>query len=306
MKKLKGILYTITSAVAFGIMPILAKIAYSGGTNAFTLVFLRAFFAVFILLGYFLFNKIDFKINNEQVKSIALLGLGYTFTTLTLFISYNYVSVGLATTLHFIYPILVTVVSIILFKEKICIIKIFALLFSAVGIFLLIGKGDTNLSFKGIFLALLSGVFYSYYILGIAHSKIKELNSFVLTFYLSTAAVIYLLSTGIVTNNLSFNMQSYSWIISIIIALLTSIIAVTLFQMGIKIIGPSNASILSTFEPIVSIILGVLILHENITIKILLGSIFIIMSVIIITISEKKNKSCNKHRTKKLHLKSRT
>lgn len=292
MGKFKGILYTMISAVAFGIMPILAKITFNKGANAFTIVFFRSFWAIFMLWVFLLYKKISFRINKEQIKTISILGIiGYTCTTLTLFLSYNYISVGLATTLHFIYPILVTIASIILFKEKIYSNKILAVFFSAAGIFLLIGKSNAHINIKGIFLALLSGAFYSYYILGIAHSKIKNMNNFLLTFYLSIAAVIFLFFTGIFTHSFSFKMQTSAWIISIIIAFLTSILAVIFFQLGIKMIGASNASILSTLEPITSIILGVILLHENISFKTILGSILIIMSVILITLSERKRTS---------------
>lgn len=128
MEKVRGIIYTILSAVIFGIMPILARLAYEGGVNAFTLVFLRSFFSLLMLLTYLIIKKVNFKVNKEQIKTLIILGiLGYTMTTLTLFMSYNYVSVGLATTLHFIYPVVVTLISILLFKENIYFSKIIVL-----------------------------------------------------------------------------------------------------------------------------------------------------------------------------------
>lgn len=296
MERFKGIIYTMLSAITFGVMPILARFAYDGGINAFTLVFLRSFFAVFMLLIYLIIKKVDFKINKEQIKTLIILGiLGFTLTTLTLFTSYNYISVGLATTLHFTYPVVVTVLSIILFKEKIYSSKIIALIISVVGIYLLIENDGGNLSMKGVLLALVSGFFYSYYLLGVAHSKIKNLNCFLLTFYLSIVASIFLFIVGILSSQLSFNISTNAWGMSIMISFLTSIIAVIALQIGIKIIGPSTASILSTFEPIVGILLGVVILNESITIRSVLGCTFVILSVIILTLGEKRiQKQSNK------------
>ncbi len=289
MEKVRGIIYTILSAVIFGIMPILARLAYEGGVNAFTLVFLRSFFSLLMLLTYLIIKKVNFKVNKEQIKTLIILGiLGYTMTTLTLFMSYNYVSVGLATTLHFIYPVVVTLISILLFKENIYFSKIIALILSGIGIYLLIGNDGGNGSVKGIILSLASGIFYSYYLLGVAYSKIKTLNSFVLTFYLSLIASVFLFIVGVFTEELSFNMSSKAWGISGIIAFFTSIMAVILLQTGIKMIGASTASILSTFEPIVGIILGVLILNETITIRIIVGVILVMFSVIILTFGGKR------------------
>jgi len=197
MEKVKGIIYTILSAVIFGIMPILARLAYDGGVNSFTLVFLRSFFSVFMLLAYLINKKVNLKVNREQIKTLIILGiLGYTMTTLTLFSSYKYISVGLATTLHFIYPVVVTLISIVLFKEKIYFSKIIALILASIGIYFLIGKNGVGTSIKGIILALASGIFYSYYLLSVAYSKIKSLNSYVLTFYLSFIALIFQLMLG--------------------------------------------------------------------------------------------------------------
>lgn len=296
MERFKGIIYTMISAITFGVMPILARFAYDAGVNAFTLVFFRSFFAIFMLLIYLIIKKVDLKINKNQIKTLIILGiLGFTLTTLTLFMSYNYISVGLATTLHFTYPVVVTVISIILFKEKVYSSKIFALIISVVGIYLLIENDSCNLSMKGVFLALISGVFYSYYLLGVAHSKIKTLNCFVLTFYLSIVSSIFLFITGTFSGQLSFNFSANAWWLSIIISFLTSIVAVIALQIGIKTIGASTASILSTFEPIVGILLGVLILNEGITIKSIIGCTFVIFSVIILTLGEKRiQKQSNK------------
>lgn len=283
----KGILYTIFSAVIFGVMPICAIYAYRGGATAFTIVFLRSFWAVFMLLFYILMKRISLKISKSELKSLLLLGtLGFASTTLTLFMSYNYISVGLATTLHFIYPILVSIVSVILFKDRLNIFKTIALSLSVLGIFLL-KSGQLNLNVKGITLALISGVLYSYYILGISHSKIKNMNLFVLTFYLSIVTSFFTFLVGVPTGMITFSMNIYVWILSLAIAFLTSIVAVIFFQKGVKIIGPSTASILSTFEPVVGIILGILILKEAMSLNSLIGCMLIIFSVVLITVSEK-------------------
>ncbi|WBW98351.1 DMT family transporter [Oceanirhabdus sp. W0125-5] len=291
MEKVKGSIYAILSAIFFGIMPILARLAYDGGINAFTLVFLRSFFSVLMLLIYLIINKVKFKVTREQIKTLVILSIfGYTFTMITLFMSYNYISVGLATTLHFIYPVVVTLISIVLFKEKIYFSKIIALLLSGIGIYLLIGKDSGDVSIIGTILALVSGIFYSFYLLSVAYSKIKTLNCYVLTFYLSFIASIFLFIVGIFTKQLSFQISAKAWGLSVIIAFLTSIVAVILLQKGIKLIGASTASILSTFEPIVGILLGVLILNETITMRIILGGILVVFSVIILTFKEKNNK----------------
>lgn len=292
MKKINGIIYTVLSSAAFGVMPIFAKIAYSGGANAITVLFLRFFLAALIILPYIVVTKKDFKINRAQLVHIIFLAIiGYTATTYTLFISYNYISVGLSTTLHFIYPVIVTVFAVILYKEKLYWRKILALALSVLGIYLLVGGGDVVINFKGVGFAILSGCFYAYYIVGVSHSEVNKIDTFVLTFYLAAIAALSLLIMGMINGQLDFNMESYSFLASGGIALVSTVLALTMFLKGIKIIGPSSAAILSTLEPIVSIILGVLVLKEQLSITIVMGCVLILFSVIILTLGQRKQHS---------------
>lgn len=289
MKKINGIIYTVLSSAAFGVMPIFAKIAYSGGANAITVLFLRFFLAALIILPYIVVTKKDFKINRAQLVHIIFLAIiGYTATTYTLFISYNYISVGLSTTLHFIYPAIVTVFAVLLYKEKLYWRKILALALSVLGIYLLVGGGDVIINFKGVGFAILSGCFYAYYIVGVSHSEVNKIDTYVLTFYLASIAALSLLIMGMVNGQLDFDIKPYSYLASGGIALVSTVLALTMFLKGIKIIGPSSAAILSTLEPIVSIVLGVLILKEQLTFTIVMGCILILFSVIILTLGQKK------------------
>jgi len=289
MKKSTGMIYSLGSSAAFGLMPLFAKWAYFYGISSITLVALRFLFAWIIILPMLIYKKEKILLNKKQIVHVFFIGgLVYTFTTLTLFLSYNYISTGIATTIHFVYPIIVTLISIIFFKERLLKEKLYALAASTVGIFLLIYNGDVKLNFLGVFYAILSGVLYSIYISGVEHSEMKNINSFVLTFYLSVIASSTLIIGGLFTKTISFNIDVRCYIAAFLIALISTVVAITFFQKGIKIIGSSNASILSTFEPIVSFILGVLIFKEALSLKIVIGCLLIFISVILLT------KSCSK------------
>lgn len=288
MKKITGIIYTVVSSAAFGVMPIFAKVAYGGGTNTITVLFLRFFLAALIIFPYLVITKKNFIITKEGIIHIIFLVIiGYTATTYTLFLSYNYITVGLATTLHFIYPVIVTVWVVILYKEKLYWSKILAMGLSVMGIFLLVGNCGGSANIKGICFAISSGFFYAYYIVEVSHSKVNKIDVFVLNFYLvSTAALIFLI-IGMISGGLDFNMKPYSFLASGGIALVSTVLALTMFLKGIKIIGPSNAAILSTLEPIVSIFLGVLILKEQFSTASVIGCVLILFSVIILTLGQR-------------------
>jgi len=176
-EKLNGVLYIILSAIAFGIMPILAKLAYNGGANTITTLFLRFLFASLMLFYYLKSNKISMRLNKKQVLLVVLLGIaGYSLTSASLFMAYNYISVGMATMLLYTYPAIVTFFSTIIFKEKIHLKKFLCLALSICGIFIMIEMGSTSYNLMGISLGLLSAICYSFYVLGASHKEIKKIK----------------------------------------------------------------------------------------------------------------------------------
>ncbi|QZY55738.1 DMT family transporter [Crassaminicella profunda] len=298
MKKIYGVIYSMISAALFGLQPVLAKIAYNNGMNTTTLLFLRFFLGAIMIFTYMNVKHIDFKINKKQGNYLIFLGIvGYGLTAFLLFLAYHYISVGLATILHFVYPIFVTILAFILYKEKLKMNKILALVLSGFGIYFLVGDGYLHLNMKGVILALISGISYAVYMVGLANKLFEDLNNYVMTFYLSLVAAIFLIVLGFVNNSIVLHMNKIGMSIAISIAFISSVIAPMLLLEGIRIIGPSNAAILSTFEPIVGTILGIIVLHECFTIKIAMGSALILVSVVMVTMAnrnEQKKVECEK------------
>lgn len=293
MNFIKGIIFTIISAFVFGFTPILAKITYAGGNNAITLTFLRALLGIpFLYLGMKK-NKVSIKITkNEFFKFILLSFLGIGITTTSLYASYNYISVGMATTLHFIYPCVVYFICILFFKEKVTFKKLLALILSSIGIILLVDKMVAGSSF-GIFLATLSGITYGLFLIFLDKSSFKHMDPFKCTLYISLFNIVGLFIFGKFTGKLNLNLTYFAWILTILISFLTSIFGNAFLQLGVKYCGATTASILCTFEPITSVFLGVIFLNENITFLKLLGCSFIIVAVILLSINNKKRREKN-------------
>lgn len=289
MKNIKGLLYIVLASVSFGIMPILAKLAYSQGANPYSVLFLRFLFASIMLLYYLLKKGISLKLDKTTFLWIILLGVfGYSATSGFLFVSYNYISVGLATMIMYTYPIIVTFFSTFIYKEKIYLQKVIALSLSVLGVYVLIGVGKEVFSFKGISFALMSAIFYSIYVLGASSGKLKQVNSYVMTFYLSISASATMLLLGLKNSSITLNISFYGIVCIMLLAFISTVVALMAFLEGVRLIGPSNASILSTLEPIVSLVLGWIILKEAISISTALGSLLILSSIIILTRYTKK------------------
>lgn len=288
MKNSKGIFYVVLSSLSFGIMPILAKLAYSRGMTTYSVLFLRFSFAAVMLFCYLILKKISFRMNKKQTFMIIILGVfGYSATALSLFISYRYISAGLATSIMYIYPVIVTILSFFIYKDKLTFTKIIALLLCITGVFIMAGKASGSFNLKGIIFALMSSGFYSFYVMGASYSEVEKINSYLMTFYLSIISCIVMFIMGESTHTMDLGMITpYSFICVLLLAFISTVVALMAFLQGVRLIGPANASILSTLEPVASLILGWLILKENITFRITLGCIFVLTSVVILSKKE--------------------
>lgn len=282
-KKIMGVTCAILSSIAYGVMPIFAKVLYNSGVNVMSMLSIRYLMASFILILYFYVKKINFLISKQKCIIFFLVAtFGFIPTAATLFYSYNYISVGLATTLHFVYPAIVIVLNRIFYKAIIVKTNVVSLFVSLLGVYILIGVKPQAVNLFGVFLALLSGLANAVCIIVMNHGQIKHVNSLVNVFYTCTfSGIIFLLYTG-TTGQFIFPVNIYSFSSILGISLLSTIGAITLFVKALKTIGPSSTSILGTFEMVVSIVMGVIIFSEKLTFTMVIGVILMLSSVIII------------------------
>ncbi|MGG7097199.1 DMT family transporter [Clostridium sardiniense] len=283
MKNYKGILFAILASVAFGLMPIFAKFAYINGSNPNTVLFFRFAIASLVLLVYLLCKNVSIKVTKNQFLLLFITGLiGYTITTQTLFMSYNYLGVGLATTLHFIYPAFVCILEYIFFKKKMSRNKLLSLIFAGIGVYALIAFENNTLSALGLFLALFSGIAYGINIIMLAMKQIKDIDNRVITMYITFGAAVGMFIYSLIDGSLITRVTMNLGVAYILIAVVSTILSMILLLKGIEMIGASSTSILGTFEPIVSIIMGILLFREELTFALIIGTILILISTIIL------------------------
>ena len=121
---LKGYSLGVIAAASYGTNPLFALPLLGNGIDAFSVLFLRYLFAIPILAIMMLAKNCDFGISKNQILPLAILGILMAISSLTLYISYAYIGAAIASTLLFIYPIIVTVIMAIVFHEKITILTI--------------------------------------------------------------------------------------------------------------------------------------------------------------------------------------
>lgn len=284
-RKTQGIACSVLSAIIYGFTPILARLAFEGGANGITVAFLRG--ALPLPLLFLLLRRRKTSLHpSKNWKPILAAGVfGIALTTLLLYMSYNHISVGMATTLHFTYPALVSLACIVLFKDPINRWKIAALVLCSLGIVLFLDSGNTT-GFMGTVLALLSGVTYALYMLWIDKSNLRHMHYLELTFYLNICIAATSGFYGLATGQLNLSLTPTAWILCALVGLFTAFGAIPLMQQGIKLAGAPTAAILSTMEPLTSILLGVLVLGEAVSGVKIIGSALILTSVLLLTISK--------------------
>ncbi len=296
---MKGILLTMLSAIVFGFAFTLGPLTYGdAGSNPTTLTFLRNVLSLPILYLILVKQNISLKITGKELVSLSILGgIGNAFTTLLLFISFALIDVGVATTIHFIYPVFVTIGCVLFYKESLGLQKVIALLISTAGIACFffgvdMSQGFSGDMFLGLVLALVSGVTYAFYIVYMDKSGMKNQPVFKITFYVALVSTVAMGIYGTITGELTLStLTPKAWILSAIFSLLCTVVALSLLQVGIKLIGASTAAILTTLEPITSIIFGVILLGESMTMIKVVACALIMLGVVVLSLAKEKNKT---------------
>lgn len=275
----KGKLFLVLSAFFYGVLPIFATFAYRGGINGITLSFLRCFISVPVLYAMLRADKKSLRLTRRETRSVIILSVfGGALPILLLYLSYNYIATGIATTLHFVYPIIIVIISALIYHEKMSRVTLCAVLLVTIGIFMF-SDISVKISKIGIIFALFSGIFYSFYVIYIDRSGLDRLDYTVLTFYilLIMSAVIFIF--GLTVGGISFDFKPISWSMASVISLITTLGAMPLLQLGIRYEGSATAGIISAVEPITTIILGAAFLGETITTSQIMGGALILFGV---------------------------
>lgn len=276
----KGAMFTVLSAILSGVTPVFAKLIYAEGVNTVTLVFFRNLFAIVPLLLICLWQRCSFRMNGRQAVQLLLSGVfGQTLTLLMLYASYQYIPIATATTLHFMYPIFITLICALVFRERMTWFRLAALGAATLGVGCFVDI-DGGSDMGGMSLALLSALTFAYYMVSVEKSGLNRLHPFVITFYFAIviSVAIFLYGTARGELQLSFAPQIYGKML--LFSLFTSVAALGLLQLGIRLLGAADAAILCMFEPLTSFIAGVLLLNEELSLLKAAGSVLILGAVL--------------------------
>lgn len=296
MMKTKGIIITVFSAAAFGFAFTLAPMTYgAGGSNPMTLTFLRNLLCLPLFIILLKLQKIPIRVDRKVLLRMLFLGCFVTTTSLTYNMALSMIDVGMVTTLHYVYPALVMLVSVVFFKEKITLRRGAALAFVTLGVacFLLgAGVSGGGSVIKGMCFALTSGISHTCYMLFMDRTGLKNEPPLRIALYSGLSASMVAAVFGCITGSFTFTtVTTRSWLLTIAFSLLCNAIALPMFQLGIKYIGPTMAAILSTMEPITGNIFGVMLLGEGMTPVKVVSCLLILSGVVILSLPKSIKKA---------------
>lgn len=276
----KGYIYTALSAIIFGLMPLLTKIIIARGATSLTIPFFRVFYVTIVLFFVLKIKKIDLHLEKRDLLSVILTSIfGSGLTIIILNESYNYVDTGIATSLHFLYPLFVAILCCFFYGEKIKKKQTISLSFALVGIICFMSKGNGSLF--GYLLAIASGLTYAFYLVKMDKSGLVKMNTLKLSFYLALFTTIEIFTMNLYMQEVVFKMDALSYGLLLVLALSSSFLATVLLQKGVLLLGSTRASFICLLEPVTSMIVGILWLNEALTFNKGLGGLAIIISLII-------------------------
>ena len=285
--KLKGYVLGAVAAASYGMNPLFALPLYKEGMDPDSVLFFRYLLAIPLLGIMIKARGRDFRLKRKEIVPLIVMGLLVALSSLTLFLSYNYMDAGIASTILFVYPVMVAVIMGIFFKEKISAITVFSILLALSGIALLYqGDGNKPLSTLGIIFVLLSSLSYAIYIVGVNRSTLKNLPTTKLTFY----AILFGLSVYIVRLNFCTELQvipsAWLWADVLSLAILPTAVSLVCTALAIHYIGSTPTAILGALEPVTALFFGVLLFHEKLTPRLMMGILMIITAVTLIIIGK--------------------
>ena len=282
MKRLTGILLIAISAASFGTLAIFGRYAYADGMDTFTVLFLRFTISASIMTIILLLRKEPFPHGRILLQLIGMGALGYVGQSFMYLTAINYASAGLVALLLYLYPFFVMVLSVIVFREKVTRVKIIALVLALIGTALTVDPQGGQLI--GALMAISAAAIYSVYII-VGTNVMKHVSAVQSsTVIFASAGVVFGSITAV--NGAHFPAVNSGWFAMLGIVLIATVIPVITFLAGLGMVGPTNAAMLSTLEPVVTVLLAAWLFGEQLPAVALAGGGLILVAVILLTRNE--------------------
>lgn len=290
---LNGIFYACVSSMSFGFSPLFSLGLIAAGLSNFDVLSYRWGVAAIVLIIYSCFKKKTLRFNSfdEAWKTILLSALR-ALTSVTLLIGYANISSGIASTINFMYPVIVTVCMVLFFGEKRSLIDYLAIVASIFGVYLL-ASGDSIVAHEGntklgLTCSLISAFSFAAYYIVMKQTKADKIEVVKFTTWVMTlSAVIFIACAFIFDGKLTLVTDGRNWLNILGLGLWATMVSNITGVKAIRRIGPTQTSVLGALQPVTAVILGVLFLGEHLYMRSVIGISIILVAVCIIVMHQK-------------------
>ena len=278
--KAKGYILGSIAAASYGMNPLFALPLYKAGMDPDSVLFFRYLFAIPLLGIMIKARGRSFKIQRKETFPLIIMGLLVALSSLTLFLSYNYMAAGIASTLLFVYPIMVALIMSMVYKETLALQTIVCMLLALGGIGLLYKSEDgSTLSLIGTLLVFASSLSYAIYIVGINQTSLKNVATLKVTFYVLLFGLSLFVARLLYSGVLNTPDQWYLWANLLALAVFPTAISFLCTTGAIQYIGSTPTAILGALEPVTAIFFGIAVFGESLTVRESFGLVMIIVAV---------------------------
>lgn len=287
-KKFIGFSAAVAAAVTFGLNPLFGLKLYENALTAPTVLFYRFLLAAVFLAILMIVQKKSFAVPKNRIGMLILLAACLAGTSLGLFFSFQKMDASIASTLLFLYPVIVAVIMTVFYKEKITAAIIISIIMSLAGVAVLCKTSDgTLINMAGFLLAVFSALAYAVYIVIVKKSRLRKLPAETLTFY----TMLMSLPFFALMPDFSFAVPCTPGVLLNLagLAFFPGFLSFYLMAAGLKFIGATQTAILGALEPLTAVCIGVFVFNEDFSWRLAAGLILILSAVTTVILSEKKD-----------------
>lgn len=281
--KVKGSICGILAAVCYGTNPLGALPLLSQGIQPYSVIFYRFSIAVVLLGSIMAIQRHSFAVTRRELAIMAALGVLFASSSLTLYASFLYMDAGVASTLLFVYPVMVAVIMTVFFHERLTIVTVLSIVLALSGIMLLSKGGNGSaLSMLGIVLVMVSSLTYAVYIVAVNRSM-QHMPSFRLSFYVMVFASLTVLAFSFCGNNQLQLLSGFDqWGLALMLAVIPTVMSLVLMAVAVHNIGSTPTAIMGALEPLTAVVIGITVFGEAFTSRLAVGILMILGAVMLI------------------------
>ena len=286
--KHKGIICGILAAVCYGTNPFGSLPLYEEGVNTSSVLFYRFSMAVLMLAVMLLVERKSFRISGRELKTLGSLGLLFAASSITYYQSFRFMDAGIASTILFVYPVMVAVIMATCFREKVTAATVMAIILALVGIGLLYrGDAGISLSTLGVLLVMVSSLTYAVYIVVVNQSSIR-MSSLKLTFYVLLICMLSLLAYSFTSSDLHLMLppSPRAWFYACWLGLVPTVLSLVLMTVAVHEVGATPTAIMGALEPLTAVAIGVIVFGESLTFRLVIGIVLILSAVLLIVLGK--------------------